>query len=80
MAEKKKVSNEIENYVPPSEEFVEKAMAADRLDKTIVDFTLDLIEECKKVNANEKHKLTAEIISLYAVIKNVPIVDCQAQI
>ena len=54
----------------------------DKLDETVINYTLDLIEESKKVNANEKHKLTAEITKLYAVIKNVPLVvdGFQAQI
>ena len=80
MADKKKVST-IDEYNPPSEEFVERVIMNDKLDKAMIEYTLDLIEESKKVNANEKHKLTAEITRLYSVIKNVPVVDdLQAQI
>lgn len=80
MAEKKKVSNLNEEYIPPSEEFVDRVILTDKLDKAMMEYTLDLIEEAQKVNANEKHKLTAEITKLYAVIKDVPVVDgLQAQ-
>lgn len=53
-----------------------------KLNNAMIEYALALIEETKKVNANEKHKITAEITKLYAVIKNVPLVvdGFQAQI
>lgn len=41
-----------------------------KLTGAMIDYALGLIEETKKVNANEKHKITEEIIQIYAVIKN----------
>ena len=53
----------------------------DELNKAVIDYTLNLIDEANKVNASEKHKITAEITKLYAVINRVPVVDgLQAQI
>lgn len=41
----------------------------DKLKNAMIGYTLDLIEETKKVNSNEKHKITEEITNLYSVIK-----------
>ncbi len=41
-----------------------------KLTDAMIDYALDLIEETKKANTNEKHKITEEIIQIYAVIKN----------
>lgn len=68
MAEKKKVLNEIENYVPP-DATTQDCNSMAELDEAVIDYTLELIEETKKVNANEKHKITEEITRLYSVIK-----------
>ena len=53
----------------------------DELNKAVIGYTLNLIDEANKVNASEKHKITAEITKLYAVINRVPVVDgLQAQV
>lgn len=75
MAEKKKTLNEIENYVQPDATTQDYNSMAE-LNKAVIDYTLELIEETKKVNANEKHKITEEITRLYSVIK----IGCQPQI
>lgn len=41
-----------------------------KLNNAMIEYALALIEETKRVNANEKHKITEEIIQIYAVIKN----------
>ena len=41
-----------------------------KLENAMIDYALALIAEIPKVNANEKHKITEEIIHLYSVIKN----------
>lgn len=42
----------------------------EKLTDAMIDYALGLIEETKKVNSNEKHKITEEITNIYAVIKN----------
>lgn len=65
----KKFSEEIE-CKPPTDEMLEQYSLTAKIDKAIIDYTLDLIEETKKVNSVEKHKITEEITKLYAVIKS----------
>ena len=58
MAENKKIVTPAENS------------RMEKLTDAMIDYALDLIEETKKVNSNEKHKIAEEITNIYAVIKN----------
>ena len=70
MADKKKTEPEIRNALHTVEVTPAENSRMEKLTDAMIDYALDLIEETKKVNSNEKHKITEEITNIYAVIKN----------
>lgn len=70
MADKKKTEPEIRNALHAVEVTPAEDSQMAKLNNAMIEYALALIEETKRVNANEKHKITEEIIQIYAVIKN----------